>query len=94
MADIYKYQTERAATTLTLVRLAQDSARLRLSCSTDSRLFDQPLTLEIKPPQSWIGKTIKVTDADGNAMALRRGDRSGETLFYFESSPDVHRIQT
>ncbi len=87
MADIYRYQTERNASSLSL--LESDNRRLtfRLSCQTDPKLYDQPLTIEVAPPASWPPDRIAVRDSQDRAIAVRRAQIGGQTILRFEVAP-------
>lgn len=87
MADIHKYQTERAAATLTLDNARPDALSLALSCSTDPELFDQPLTIEVDLPKSWTGHEVRIIAPDGKSMAAQRQTRNGGNLISFEVPP-------
>lgn len=52
MADIHKYQTERSTAKLTLLKSDAKGLTFQLDCATDASLYDQPLTLEISPPDA------------------------------------------
>lgn len=95
MADIYKYQTERAAATLRLERSGPDSLSLALSCSTDPGLFDQPLTLEVTLPESWTGHQVRIIASEGKGAAAKRRTQNGGNLLYFEAAPvnSIYRIE-
>ncbi len=68
MADIYKYQTERNAAKLTLVKSDAKNMSFQLDCSTDVKLYDQPLTLEITPAAAWDLSKVIVQDAVGQSL--------------------------
>jgi peptidoglycan/xylan/chitin deacetylase (PgdA/CDA1 family) len=68
MADIYKYQTERNAAKLTLVKSDAKSLTFQLDCSTDVKLYDQPLTFEITPAAAWDASKVIVKDDDGQSL--------------------------
>lgn len=87
MADIYKYQTERAAASLTLENAGPDALSLALSCSTDPELFDQPLTLEVTLPDSWPHHSVKITRPDGTMATVKRRTLNGRNSLSFEAPP-------
>jgi peptidoglycan/xylan/chitin deacetylase (PgdA/CDA1 family) len=68
MADIYKYQTDRNAAKLTLVKSDAKNMSFQLDCSTDVKLYDQPLTLEITPAAAWNLSKVIVQDAVGQSL--------------------------
>lgn len=86
MADIYKYQVERAAATLAIESADADRAVLRLRCSTDSQLYDQPLTLQVQLPPSWPADAVTVRNSDPQAPAPQR-QSSHDGLLQFDTPP-------
>jgi hypothetical protein len=73
MADIYKYQTERSSAKLTLVKSDAKILAFQLDCATDATLYDQPLTLELSPPESWKSGQIILRDAKGQTINAADG---------------------
>jgi hypothetical protein len=73
MADIHKYQTERSSAKLTLVKSDAKSLAFQLDCATDATLYDQPLTLELSPPESWKSAQILLRDAKGQTINAAAG---------------------
>lgn len=68
MADIFKYQTERNAAKIALVKSDPKSLSLRLNNTTDTTLYDQPLTLEITVPAAWDASKVVVKDSNGQRL--------------------------
>jgi hypothetical protein len=68
IADIHKYQTERNASKLTLVKADERSLTFQLAVSTDATLYDQPLTLEIEPPALWNAQQVVMLDPQGTRI--------------------------
>ena len=68
MADIYKYQTERNAAKITLVKSDPKSLTILLNSATDTTLYDQPLTLEITVPAAWDASKVVVKDSNGQRL--------------------------
>jgi len=79
MADIYKYQTERNASRLSLKGEGRSRAVLRVECLTDARLYNQPLTVELKLPQGWSPDNTTVSDNKSGRLPLR-ADADGAVL--------------
>jgi hypothetical protein len=78
MADIYKYQTERNAAKLSLVKSDAKNLAVQLDCATDPTLYDQPLTLELIPPSAWDASKITIHSEGGASIAgklVRSGPR-------------------
>ena len=73
MADIHKYQTERSSAKLTLAKSDANSLAFQLDCATDAALYDQPLTLELSPPESWKSRQITIRDAKGQTINAADG---------------------
>lgn len=87
MADIYKYQTERSAAQVALKNEGADRATLEVSCQTDPRLFDQPLTIQLTVPESWSGKCLAVRDAQAKQMPTRTAYTSEHARIRFDVAP-------
>ncbi len=93
MADIHKYQTERAGATLALEGKATGHAVLHLACSTDAQLFDQPLTLEVRLPESWPADTVTVTGPGGQALPIARQSTTEGVALQFDVTPQTGQFQ-
>lgn len=87
MADIHKYQTERNAARLTLVKSDAKSITFQLDCSVDATLYDQPLTIELTPPAAWNASRIAIRDAAGTPITTKPGSDGGRGLLRFEVPP-------
>jgi len=68
MADIYKYQTERNAAKITLVKSDPKSLIFRLDSMTDTTLYDQPLALEATIPAAWAASKVVIKDSNGQSL--------------------------
>ncbi|HBJ82444.1 MAG TPA: hypothetical protein DDZ88_00915 [Verrucomicrobiales bacterium] len=84
MADIHKYQTERNAAKLTLVKSDAKSITFQLDCATDATLYDQPLTLEFTPPVSWDASKTVLQSENGASVAAQPTSSKGDALLRFE----------
>ena len=87
VADAYKYLQERRASKLEIVNISQSSVKLKLTCLTDSTLYDQPLTLEVTCPRSWSTEKVRVTDAEGNILPTRRVSTATGVVLRFDVPP-------
>jgi len=87
MADIYKYQTERSASKLTLVKSDARSVAFQLGIGTDATLYDQPLTIEFRAPVAWGTSGIKVQDNQGSAVSVASVRTGGGNAWRFEVPP-------
>lgn len=87
MADIYKYQTERNGSSLSVVQSDARHFAFRLSIQTDQELYDQPLTVEVLTPASRSLEGIAVQDAQGKAIALRKVQANGQTVLRLDVPP-------
>jgi len=88
MADIHKYQTERRCASLTIENAGDHRAILRLSCSTDPELYDQPLTIDVTLPQLWATERVAVTDQKARKIDTRRVLSSEGSLLRFDVPPN------
>lgn len=86
MADIYKYQTERAGARLSIAGSEPGRVVLQLSCSTDAEFYDQPLTLRVVLPGSWSRDKVSIITASELLLSEREVTSSGRTL-YFDVPP-------
>jgi peptidoglycan/xylan/chitin deacetylase (PgdA/CDA1 family) len=87
MADIHKYQTERNAAKLALLKSDARSLSFRLTCATDPALYDQPLTMEVVPPAAWTLQKLVVKDAKGAPVATTPGTVEGAAALRFVVPP-------
>ena len=69
MADIHKYQAERNSARITLLRSDAKSLTFELECATNETLFDQPLTLEIIPPEGAKAASIVIRDESAQPIS-------------------------
>ena len=87
MADIYKYQTERSGSKLTVIKSEARQLSFQLTCRTDRALYDQPLTIEVALPPSWDIKKIAIKDSQGSAMPVAPGKSEGADVLRFDAPP-------
>ncbi|MHB8900753.1 MAG: polysaccharide deacetylase family protein [Thermoguttaceae bacterium] len=92
ITDIFKYQSELAGATLLLEGETPDHAVVKLACSTNPELFDQPLTLRITLPQSWPPDQVAVTTAAGENVPLVRPSAPGDATIRFDAPPATGRF--
>lgn len=72
MADIHKYQTERNASKLTLLKSDERSLTFKLTCTVNTTLYDQPLTIEMTHAASWDQQKVKIRNAQGTVIPARK----------------------
>ncbi len=87
MADIYKYQSGRAAAALSLIKSDESQLTFRLVTLTDPQLYDQPLTIELALPPSWPPDRIACKDQAGKSIAARKARTSDAPVVRFELPP-------
>jgi len=88
LADVYKYQQERRAARLVFNPISSSKAAIQVSCGTDPQLYDQPLTIEVALPPSWLPEGVIVTSANGSdAVPVRTAEESGRRLIRFDIAP-------
>ena len=87
MADIYKYQTERNAAKLTVIKSDAQQLSFQLTCKTDHSLYDQPLTIELTPPPAWNLKKLVVKDSQGGLIPTKPDKSAGVDVLRFELPP-------
>jgi hypothetical protein len=69
ISAIYQYDQERERARVWARSAGDDAVALDLACSSDARLFQQPLTLEFDLPPG--AQTVEVMDAAGAPVAAR-----------------------
>jgi hypothetical protein len=87
MADIHKYQTERRGSG---IKIESGDARrtiLKLSCTTELELYDQPLTLEARLPKSMATERILVTNHQGLEVESRPVPSADGVVLRFDVKP-------
>jgi hypothetical protein len=87
MADIHKYQTERNAAKLTLLKSDAQQLSFQVTCATDATLNDQPLTIELAPPAAWNLQKIVVKDTQGSIISTKPGKADGADALRFDVPP-------
>ena len=87
MADIHKYQTERRGAKLSIETGGPRQATLRLTCSTDSELYDQPLTIDLALPQSWSPERVVVRDHRREKIDTRKAVAAEGVVLRFDTAP-------
>ncbi len=88
LADAYKYQQERRAARLSVAPISPSKAAIQVSCGTDPELYDQPLTIEVTLPPSWLPELVTVTKGDGSgAVPVRTAQASARRLIRFDVAP-------
>ena len=87
MAEAYKYWRERLASRLVLKEVGKGRYLVRVSCETDPRVYDLPLTVELRLPTGWKG--VKVAAVKGKdsprVQCLKRG---GTLVARFDIPPN------
>ncbi|MCA9175375.1 MAG: polysaccharide deacetylase family protein [Planctomycetales bacterium] len=84
MADIHKYQLERNSSALKLLESDDDRIAFRLECSADAELYDQPLTIEMAGSPAWPADQLRLQDARGAAIAVRKVSTDGGVVLRAE----------
>lgn len=87
MADVYKYETERNASKLQLAKSGAREFSFQLSCPTDPKLYDQPLTIELIPPVEWNLQKLVIKDSQGAPVPVRPGVVEGVDALRFDVPP-------
>jgi hypothetical protein len=87
MADIHKYETERRGARLEIENKTESRIILKLSCTTDPVLYDQPLTIDVTLPKSWATERVLVTNVNTEELDVRRVSTSASVVLQFDSRP-------
>jgi hypothetical protein len=85
MADIHKYQTERNASKLTLLKSDKRSLSFKLASAVDTTLYDQPLTIEITHPASWDQQKVKIRNAQGTELPATKATVDDNSTLRFDA---------
>ena len=80
MADIHKYQTERACAELSITDKDPLRTVLTLTCSTDPKLYDQDLTIQVALPSGWSLEAISVKSVRSGVVVPTIAASSGKTI--------------
>ncbi len=84
----HKYETERDGAKLTVAKKRGSTIDLKLECTTDPQLYDQPLSLYVKVPAKW--KTCTVTQGK---KKMKVAVRDGEIRFDAEPVTSLIKIR-
>ncbi|MDI1315641.1 polysaccharide deacetylase family protein [Prosthecobacter sp.] len=87
MADIHKYQTERNAAKLQVIQSAPRKLSFELACSTDSALYDHPLTLELAIAPGMEATKMIIKDANQAVLPAQPGKIDGADALRFVVPP-------
>jgi hypothetical protein len=87
MADIHKYQTERNAAKLALLKSDAKHLSFRLTCTTDPADYDQLLTIELAPPSGWGSNKIRIKGTTGPVIKTCTRNEEGASTPRFDVSP-------
>jgi hypothetical protein len=87
MADIHKYFTERRGATLTIESKGKSQAGLKLSCSTNAQLYNQPLTLQVILPESWPAEYVVVRNQSNTQLKMKNLSTPDGELLQFDVPP-------
>jgi hypothetical protein len=80
MADIYKYHFQRDRTQLAIESQGPKRVALTLSCTTDPKLYDQPLTIQVALPPDWPPEDLSVQLLQTGAAAPTAIISEGATI--------------
>ena len=87
MADIYKYETERRGARLEIRNKSEFQGTLKLSCTTEMELYDQPLTMDVTIPKSWATERVVITDHNAKEIDVRVLPSSDGVVLRFDVMP-------
>lgn len=87
MADIHKYQTQRNSAKLSLLKSAREELTFQLDCATNSALYDQPLTMEVKLPDHWTNTQTAVRTKAGASISAQPVESNEGRWLRFEVPP-------
>jgi hypothetical protein len=85
--DVFKYFQERNAAALTWASGGAGGLTLALTCATDAKLYDQPLTIELALPDGWRAQDLKVRNGQGAAVPTRVATVAGQSVVRFDVPP-------
>ncbi len=87
MADIHKYQTERNAAKLSLLKADAHQLHFQLTCATDPLLYDQPLAMELFAPATWKQSKVVIKGAQSTITPSVDVNQDGVMLLRFQVAP-------
>ena len=87
MADIHKYKTERQGARLEIENKSSSKAVVKLSCTTDVQLYDQPLTIDVATPESWVNNRAVITNRNAQEVEYRVVSTSDGVVLRFDVEP-------
>ncbi len=89
LSDAYQYLVERQSSKLDIESTDGNTATIKLTCVTDEKLFQQPLTIAVRLPSAWKNATI-VGDT-GSSMPTRTITRDESRFLLFDVPPVTRR---
>jgi len=72
IAQIYKYWIARKAAQVTIQSAGPREVKVYVKCNVDRGLYDQPITLVVELPRSWLAYDVQAFDAQAQSMLVRR----------------------
>ncbi|MCP4782102.1 MAG: polysaccharide deacetylase family protein [Fuerstiella sp.] len=87
LADIHKYETERRGAKLAIENRSERRIILKVSCTTELELYDQPLTIDVTLPESWATERVVVTNHNAREMDVRKVSAPAGGVLRFDVSP-------
>lgn len=87
MADIHKYETERLQAKLKIENMSESRSILKLSCPTNVQLYDQPLTIDVRIPESWATDRVVITNQNAKRIDVRTVNTSDAVVMRFDAEP-------
>ncbi len=95
LADAYKYLVERQSCRLEIVDATDNEMSLRVTCTTDPRLFDEPLTIRVSLPLDG-RQPVRIVDSAGRNRESTISRRDGQVVVRFDVRPvtDTYRISS
>lgn len=87
MGEIHKYQTERRGASLKIAHQSKRLVKLKVSCTTELALYDQPLTMEITLPETWKAGRVVVSNQQDKEIKFRKVVQSDGNVLRFDVRP-------
>lgn len=91
MADVHKYQAERQSARLSIDVQPVRRVVVSLSCFTDPRLYDQPLTIVLGLPADWRTERVSVKRVAPDEVPVTTTPTAGGRAIRFEAVPITAR---
>jgi hypothetical protein len=96
VSQVQKYQQERDAARISAEAISPTKIKMELTCGTDARFFDQPLTIQVDFEYLWrdYNYDVEVLDSNGQQIpVLRKSDLGSPLLIHVPPVKATYYVQ-